>query len=182
MIGSRIHNTTTHLETSLTVHQLQVLACLHEALQALDASDPLLRVAVGLRLALHLEAANDAASAAATLKQVDSSQLWYNQIQMIACSVSLLALDNPSVNQRLLCAVSQHAVLAQVHQSQYIQHHTLIHAPYLSTLQSCVPLHRSSKCVRPSEQGACKQGKVMTRSSCCGSQPHARNQVQQLKM
>lgn len=42
-----------------TVAYTQVLTCLHGALQAVDLNDPLLRVSVGLRLALHLEAADD---------------------------------------------------------------------------------------------------------------------------
>ena len=48
----------------------QVLTCLHGALQAVDLNDPLLRVSVGLRLALHLEAADDNASATSVLKEV----------------------------------------------------------------------------------------------------------------
>lgn len=49
---------------------MQVLAGLHEALQAVDLNDPLLRVTVGLRLALHLEGRNSLGSAAGVLKQV----------------------------------------------------------------------------------------------------------------
>ena len=48
----------------------QVLTCLHGALQAVDLKDPLLRVSVGLRLALHLEAANDDESAISVLNEV----------------------------------------------------------------------------------------------------------------
>lgn len=49
---------------------LQVLYHLHGALQSVALDDPLLRVSVGLRLALHLEAAADPAAAATVLKQV----------------------------------------------------------------------------------------------------------------
>ncbi|KAL0048239.1 hypothetical protein WJX82_010821 [Trebouxia sp. C0006] len=48
----------------------KVLTCLHGASQAVDLNDPLLRVSVGLRLALHLEAADDNASATSVLKEV----------------------------------------------------------------------------------------------------------------
>ncbi len=47
-----------------------MLTCLHGASQAVDLNDPLLRVSVGLRLALHLEAADDNASATSVLKEV----------------------------------------------------------------------------------------------------------------
>lgn len=49
---------------------MQVLMPLHGALQAVALSDPLLRVSVGLRLALHLQAAATPAAAAAILSQV----------------------------------------------------------------------------------------------------------------
>ena len=55
---------------------MQVLTCLHGALQAVDLRDPLLRVSVGLRLALHFEAANDPASAATVLKKVSSVDIY----------------------------------------------------------------------------------------------------------
>ena len=53
----------------------QVLTCLHGALQAVDLNDPLLRVSVGLRLALHLEAANENVSATSMLKEVSTCKL-----------------------------------------------------------------------------------------------------------
>lgn len=47
---------------------------LHRALQSVALGDPLLRVSVGLRLALHLEAAADPAAAATVLKQVSCTR------------------------------------------------------------------------------------------------------------
>ena len=52
---------------------MQVLMPLHAALQSVGLSDPLLRVSVGLRLALHLEAAGNPATAATVLQQVGAS-------------------------------------------------------------------------------------------------------------
>ena len=51
---------------------LQVLVPLHAALQSVALSDPLLRVSVGLRLALHLEAAGNSATAASVLQEVST--------------------------------------------------------------------------------------------------------------
>lgn len=43
---------------------------LYAALQSVALSDPLLRVSVGLRLALHIEAASNPATAAGVLQEV----------------------------------------------------------------------------------------------------------------
>ena len=51
---------------------MQVLIHLHAALEAVALNDPLLRISVGMRLALHLEAAADPAAAVIVLKQVSS--------------------------------------------------------------------------------------------------------------
>ena len=51
---------------------MQVLMPLHAALQSVALNDPLLRVSVGLRLALHLEAAGDPATATTVLQEVSS--------------------------------------------------------------------------------------------------------------
>lgn len=51
---------------------LQVLVPLHAALQLVALSDPLLRISVGLRLALHLEAAGNPATAASVLQEVST--------------------------------------------------------------------------------------------------------------
>lgn len=49
---------------------MQVLRPLHAALQSVALNDPLLRVSVGLRLALHLQAAGDPATATTVLQEV----------------------------------------------------------------------------------------------------------------
>ena len=49
---------------------LQILQCLHAAMQAVRLHDPLLRVSVGLRLALHLEGTRDWAAACQVIKEV----------------------------------------------------------------------------------------------------------------
>lgn len=53
---------------------MQVLVHLHAALQAVALNDPLLRVSVGLRLALHLQAAATPVAAATVLQQVTECQ------------------------------------------------------------------------------------------------------------
>ena len=52
---------------------MQVLMPLHAALQAVALTDPLLRVSVGLRLALHLEAIADPTAAATVLQEVGTT-------------------------------------------------------------------------------------------------------------
>ena len=61
-----------HLHTLSAVAYTQVLTRLHGGLQAVDLNDPLLRVSVGLRLALHLDAADDTVSATSVLKEVST--------------------------------------------------------------------------------------------------------------
>lgn len=71
-----------------TVAYTQVLTCLHGALQAVDLNDPLLRVSVGLRLALHLEAADDNVSATSVLKEVSTCKGVALQQIMLTAAVS----------------------------------------------------------------------------------------------
>lgn len=54
---------------------LQVLNCLHGALQAVDLDDSLLRVSVGLRLALHLQAADELTPAVKCLREVSQTRM-----------------------------------------------------------------------------------------------------------
>jgi len=67
-----------------------VLTCLHGARQAVDLNDPLLRVSVGLRLALHLEAADDIVSATSVSKEVGTCCKGVALLQiMLTAAVSL---------------------------------------------------------------------------------------------
>lgn len=57
--------------------RVQVLECLHKTLQAVQLQDPLLRVSVGLRLALHLEAGQNLQSACTLVREVrPASKRW----------------------------------------------------------------------------------------------------------
>ena len=76
------------LNTLSTVVYVQVLTSLHGALQAVDLNDPLLRVAVGLRLGLHLEAADDTVSATSVLKEVSTCKGVALQQIMLTAAVS----------------------------------------------------------------------------------------------
>ena len=51
---------------------LQVLQCLHSAMQAVRLHDPELRVSIGLRLALHLEASQDKSYACQVIREVSN--------------------------------------------------------------------------------------------------------------
>lgn len=62
---------------------MQVLLPLHAALQSVALNDPLLRVSVGLRLALHLEAAADPVTAATVLQEVSRTQSFIGIVQLL---------------------------------------------------------------------------------------------------
>ena len=70
----------------------QVLVPLHTALQSVALNDPLLRVSVGLRLALHLEAAADPAAAATVLQQVGRtiSLYWHSAGPVVTCPIPVV--------------------------------------------------------------------------------------------
>lgn len=75
---------------------MQVLMPLHAALQSVGLSDPLLRVSVGLRLALHLEAAGNPATAATVLQQVGASCDTVPPLGCIHKAPLLAAMHNPT--------------------------------------------------------------------------------------
>lgn len=76
--------TTTHLclahlamcmcrsKSCCTAVVLQVLQCLHSAMQAVRLHDPELRVSIGLRLALHLEASQNKSYACQVIREVSN--------------------------------------------------------------------------------------------------------------
>lgn len=59
-----------HVKEAEAVALLQVLQCLHSATKAVCLRDPLLRVSVGLRLALHLEAGQEKSAACDVIREV----------------------------------------------------------------------------------------------------------------
>ena len=79
---------------------MQVLLPLHAALQSVALNDPLLHVSVGLRLALHLEAAADPATAASVLQKVSRRQSFVGKVQVLLLAVSFALSPGPNSDFR----------------------------------------------------------------------------------